>query len=172
MAQHTEGPLFVSVIGWSGSGKTSLVARALAECKRRGIAAAAAKRSHHEAAVAPAGKDSTAYLEAGAIASLYVGDRSLAFYAPTPELQDRGFYEAMLGGARIVFLEGAEVEGAVRVLVAGGARSPAELKRPASEFDILVAEDSSLAAGAPDVAVFRPGDIGAIIDRLEARHGT
>lgn len=172
MAKIGNTTLFVSVIGWSGSGKTSLVVRALAECKRRGIAAAAAKRAHHEAAVAPEGKDSTAYLEAGAIASLYIGDQGIALLGPRPESLDKAFYQSLLPGAETIFLEGAYVEGAIRILVAGGAQSPSELKRPLSECDILVAADPSIAVGIPAPVVFRPDDIEAIIEYLEAHRGT
>jgi molybdopterin-guanine dinucleotide biosynthesis protein MobB len=174
MERATGSTLFVSVLGWSGSGKTTLIVRALAECRRRGISAAAAKRSHHEAAVAPEGKDSTAYLEAGAVAALYVGDRGLALFEPSPELQDRAFYERLLPEAPIVFLEGARVEGSLVVLAAGGASQVAELKLGLDEIDILVTANAQLAAAAwlEGVAVLDRDDILEFIDMIEVRHGT
>lgn len=165
---------FVSVLGWSGTGKTRLVAGALAECRRRGLAAAAVKRAHHEPDLAPAGKDSTLFLEAGALASLYVGDRGSALFLPSPAAPDRGFYERLLPGADIVFLEGARAEGALVVLVGGGAKEPAELKLPPAEADILVTADRGLALAGREAGleVLDPDEFETLVDIMEARRGT
>ncbi len=163
---------FVSVVGWSGSGKTTLISKAIEECRRRGIIAGAAKRARHDADVALEGKDSSLFLKAGAVASLYVGDHSTARFEASPALQDRAFYERLLPGAAIVFLEGASVEGAIRVLVAGGARHAGELKRPISECDILVSREDIPAEGLPAPRLIHPDSIGDLVDFLEAQYGS
>jgi molybdopterin-guanine dinucleotide biosynthesis protein MobB len=166
--------LFVSVLGWSNSGKTTLIVRALEECARRGIPAAAIKRARHDPDVAPEGKDSTLYLEAGALASVYVGDRTSARYERSPAVQDLAYFESMLPSeAALAFLEGAAVEGAVVVLAAGGASSLPELKRPAGECSVLIADDPSLreAAAATGILVLASSEIAKLIDYLEAKRG-
>ncbi|HOX32330.1 MAG TPA: molybdopterin-guanine dinucleotide biosynthesis protein MobB [Spirochaetales bacterium] len=167
-------PLFVSVLGWSGSGKTSLVAAALAECARRGLPAAAAKRSHHEPDLAPGGKDSTAYLAAGALASLYVGDRGAVLFMPSPAATSRAFYARLFPEARIIFLEGDRVEGGLVVETGGPARAEAELKLPFAEIGLLVTAEPGLARACRDagIEIIEPGEAARFIDLLEAYHGT
>jgi molybdopterin-guanine dinucleotide biosynthesis protein MobB len=165
--------LFVSVIGWSGTGKTTLIVRALEECLRRGIAASAAKRARHEADIDPGGKDSARFLVAGARASLYVGDRTSARFTRSPGKQDAAFYSSFLTDERLVFLEGTRVDGAVTVQVAGSAHDQAGLKLPLSDCDILIAEDPAafvLEGGRP--RIIAPAAIGEFMDYLEARRGT
>jgi len=163
--------LYVSVLGWSGTGKTTFIVKAIEECRRRGISAAAVKRARHEADVAPEGKDSTLYLEAGASSSLYVGDRSLVLFAPTPPVLDRAFYERHFEDVDIVFLEGAEVEGSVRVVVAGAATSPDELKRRPGECDLLIAASPELVGDGTETKVISPNAVSEILDFLEVHRG-
>jgi hypothetical protein len=101
-----------------------------------------------------------------------VGDHACARFEQTSEVLDRAFFERMLPDADIVFLEGAEVEGAIRVLVAGEARSPAELKRPVSEVDVLLSKTAFPSEGPRKPRLFHPDEIGDFIDFLEAQHGS
>jgi molybdopterin-guanine dinucleotide biosynthesis protein MobB len=163
-----------SLVGWSGSGKTTLISRAIAECRRRGISCAAAKQARHAPDIAPEGKDSTIFLAQGAAASAYLGDSDAAIFLPAPALRDRAWFLGILPHAEVLFLEGAVVEGALRVLVAGEAGVSAELKRPLGETDILVARDPELRrlAEGMGLRVLHPDDIGAFVDILMSGEGT
>ena len=55
-----------AVTGWSGAGKTRLMTRLIATFNSRGLRVLAAKHAGHGASLQPEGKDSGAYLEAGA----------------------------------------------------------------------------------------------------------
>lgn len=164
--------LFVSFLGWSGTGKTSFIVSALEECRRRGIGAAAVKRARREADIEPEGKDSTLFLEAGAALSIYVGDRTSVVFRLTPSGQGRDFYVSLLSGEAFAFLEGQRLEGALTVLMAGYAKGQADLKLPLSECDILIAEDASrLGLADGQLPVFKPGAVADFVDYLEASRG-
>ena len=166
-------PRIASVIGWSGSGKTTLVSRAITECARRGISCVAAKRARHAPDIAPEGKDSTRFLQAGAEASAYVGDSGAALFLPPPSREDRDYFLGLLPPSELLFLEGAVVEGAIRVLLAGRATDLSELKRPLGEVDLLVAFDPSLRESAKREGkpAIHPDDIAGFIDILMEHHG-
>ncbi len=155
-----------SVIGWSGSGKTTLIARAIAECARRGVRCSAAKRARHAPDIAPDGKDSTLFLESGALASAYIGDTSTALFSSTPAELDREYYIGLLPPSDLILLEGATVEGALRVLVAGATETETGLKRPLSEIDLLVAFSDTLRATATSrgVPAIHPDSVDAFVD--------
>ena len=58
-------PLF-GVIGWKNSGKTTLMARLVAEFSARGLTVSAVKHAHHSFDVDQPGRDSYKFREAGA----------------------------------------------------------------------------------------------------------
>jgi molybdopterin-guanine dinucleotide biosynthesis protein MobB len=165
---------FVTVLGYSSTGKTTLITAALRACVRRGVKASAAKCVRHDYDVAPSGKDSTLFLEAGASASLFVGRSRAVLYEAAPEERDKAFFSARLPDSEIVFLEGALVDGALRVLTAGDAKKESDLKLRLCDIDILATDDPGLiaAASAAGKAVIAPGDGDALVDMVEVRHGT
>lgn len=171
-ASHRESdvprPRIASIFGWSGSGKTTVISRAIAECARRGLSCTAAKRARHAPDIAPSGKDSTLFLESGARASAYVGDSGVAVFLPPPSVEDRAWYLSLLPPAEILFLEGALVDGALRVLVAGRTTEMEQLKRPLGEIDLLVAFDPGLRESAQGrgIKAIHPDDIPGFIDIL------
>ncbi|MCE1196921.1 molybdopterin-guanine dinucleotide biosynthesis protein MobB [bacterium] len=163
-------PRIVSVIGWSGSGKTTFIEGAIGECARRGVSAAAIKKSRHAADLPPDAKDSSRFRAAGALPSIYLSDTEMVVLAAPPAVIDAGTIAALCPGAAIVFCEGLAVPGSIAALVAGEAEDEAALKRPLAEIDILVARAPGLRklAAARGVPAFAPEDIGRIIDRLLA----
>lgn len=56
----------IGIVGWSGSGKTSLVIRLVPELVRRGVKVSTIKHAHHEFDVDTPGKDSWRHRQAGA----------------------------------------------------------------------------------------------------------
>lgn len=163
-------PRIISVIGWSGSGKTTFAEGAIGECARRGIAAAAVKKSRHAADLPPDAKDSSRFRAAGALPSIYLSEAEMVVLAAPPAVLDAGAIAALCSDAEIVFCEGLAVPGAALLLVAGDAEDEAALKRPLAGIDILVARAPRLRelAAARGIPAFAPEDIGHIIDRLLA----
>lgn len=163
-------PRIVSVIGWSGSGKTTLIESAIKECGRRGIAAAAIKKSRHAADLPPDAKDSSRFRAAGALPSIYLSDTEMVALSAPPAAIDARAIAALCPGAGIVFCEGLAVSGAAILLVAGEAEGEAALKRPLAETTLLAARAPSLRelAEARGIPAFSPEDIGRIIDKLFA----
>ena len=59
-------PVAVAFVAWSGTGKTTLVARLIAVAKSRGLTVGALKHDAHEFSIDRPGKDSYRFTEAGA----------------------------------------------------------------------------------------------------------
>jgi molybdopterin-guanine dinucleotide biosynthesis adapter protein len=62
----------IGIVGWSGSGKTSLVVQVLPILKERGLRVSTMKHAHHRFDVDKPGKDSFQHREAGASEVLVV----------------------------------------------------------------------------------------------------
>ncbi|HEX7931818.1 MAG TPA: molybdopterin-guanine dinucleotide biosynthesis protein B [Paraburkholderia sp.] len=56
----------IGLAGWSGAGKTTLIARLIPELKRRGLGVSTLKHAHHAFDLDQPGKDSYLHREAGA----------------------------------------------------------------------------------------------------------
>lgn len=163
-------PRIVSVIGWSGSGKTTFIEGAIGECARRGIAAAAIKKSRHAADLPPGAKDSSRFRAAGALPSIYLSGTEMVTLSPPPAAMDAGTIAALCPGAEIVFCEGLAVPEASILLIAGDVREEASLKRPLADIALLAARAPDLRelAAARGIPAFAPDEIGLIIDALFA----
>jgi molybdopterin-guanine dinucleotide biosynthesis adapter protein len=65
----------IGLSGWSGAGKTTLIARLIPELRRRGLTVSTVKHAHHNFDIDKPGKDSYIHRESGAqevlIASAY-----------------------------------------------------------------------------------------------------
>ena len=81
-------PRCVSVIGWSGAGKTTLIAKLLPELRARGLRVLAVKHSGHSHPLHPAGSDTARLQQAGAAAVAWVTPAGLQLTLPGVELQE------------------------------------------------------------------------------------
>ncbi len=170
-------PAVISVLGWSGTGKTTFIERAIAECTKRGIETAAIKKSRHEPAYPSAGKDSSRYLKAGARQSLFISEKtyiqetnaSSSGIQPLPPGAAENIERwalSQIRGADIIFCEGLQPETqssadpgrradltpkhTLVVLTAGRARTESELKFPLRDVDILITDSPELAQTAAE----------------------
>lgn len=150
---------FACFIGWSDTGKTGFIVSCALALKRLGVKAAAIKCASHGASFNVGGKDSTRFFEAYGGAAV-ISDAETFVVRGTPREWDAEYAASLFPDAEAVLIEGAIVEGAVKVLVAGSADDASKLKRPLAEFDALVADAPALteAARAADVAAFGSGD--------------
>ena len=161
-------PVIVSVLGWSGVGKTTFIEAAIAECSRRGIPVAAFKKSRHAADLPPDGKDSSRFHAAGANPSIYLSGSEMLLLTTSPAPMDAGAIIALCPHASIIFCEGLDLEGALRVLVAGAETEEEALKRPLAAIDLLVAREPAMLelATAKNRKAFHPEPVGLFIDHL------
>jgi len=132
----------LSIVGYSNSGKTTLMERLVAGLAGEGLRIATIKHSHHQPEMDASGKDSWRHKQAGAVASMLVGPERLMVVVdhdahPTPQqLADRYFPDADL-----VLVEGYGSMPGAKIEVVRAARSrvcrcdPAELLAVATDLD-------------------------------------
>jgi molybdopterin-guanine dinucleotide biosynthesis adapter protein len=154
-------PLF-GVVGWRNSGKTTLIAKLIANFAARGLRVAAAKHAHHAFNINPDGEDAFKYYDAGARS---IAISSTARFAILTNLEGRreptlGELVSHIGGADAVLVEGFKTEPHPKLEVR---RREAKRDRP------LAPEDPSIVAVAADfevensgVPVFGLNDVDAI----------
>jgi molybdopterin-guanine dinucleotide biosynthesis protein B len=179
-------PLIVAIIGWSGSGKTTFIEAAIGECRRRGIAVAAVKKSRHAADIPPDAKDSERFRSAGASPSIYLGESEMVMLSSPPAPVDAVVLAGLCPEASLILCEGLAVEGSLIVLMAGAETTESGLKRPLNSVDILIAREQTMiraaqaaraaeadrivdvahAAKTVKMAVFAPEEVGRFIDHL------
>jgi len=163
-------PLIVSVLGWSNSGKTTFIEAAIAECAKRGISTSALKKSHNAASLPPNTKDSSRFFRAGAETSVYLNSSEMLILKKAPLQVDEQSIAALCPGASMIFCEGLEPGGALRVLAAGDATEEVSLKRTLADIDILIARNVAMLdlAKSRNVKFFKPDEIAQFIDYLVA----
>jgi molybdopterin-guanine dinucleotide biosynthesis protein MobB len=163
-----KGLEFLSVLGWSGTGKTTLIVGLVEELARRGLRCAVVKKSRHEAELQPAAKDSRLFLEAGARRSLYISGKEGILFLTPPEHPNIAWVADLAGDVDFVLIEGLELEGVKRALIGGRAASEAELKRPFGSFEILISDSGVLRelAARKGTISFIPSDVVGLVDYL------
>jgi molybdopterin-guanine dinucleotide biosynthesis protein B len=72
----------VAVSGFSGAGKTRLLARLIPALRRRGVTVAVLKHTRHDHTFDQRGKDTEVLRRAGAVAAAIEGPGGLALFAP------------------------------------------------------------------------------------------
>ncbi|MFW6126454.1 MAG: molybdopterin-guanine dinucleotide biosynthesis protein B [Chloroflexota bacterium] len=159
------GP-FISIVGKSGSGKTLLMEKLVAEFKRRGKRIATVKHSPKGFELDTAGKDSWKLREAGSDCVMVASEKELACFQRLEHDVEPGHVLGLTGGGFDVIL----VEGY------RGSRLPKiEVHRAELGDELLCAPNALLAvvgdtaAGASELPVFGPDEVGAIADFIERK---
>lgn len=154
-------PLF-GVVGWRNSGKTTLIAKLIANFAARGLRVAAAKHAHHAFNIDPNGEDAFKYYDAGARSIAISSAERFAILTnlegrPEPAL---GELVSRIAGVDIVLVEGFKTEPHPKLEVR---RREAKRDRP------LAPDDPSILAVAADfevedtaIPVFGLDDVDAI----------
>jgi molybdopterin-guanine dinucleotide biosynthesis adapter protein len=98
----------IGLAGWSGAGKTTLVARLIPELNRRGYSVSTLKHAHHEFDVDRPGKDSFEHRAAGAQEVLVSSARRLALMRELRGVAEPSLADLlrMLAPVDIVLVEG------------------------------------------------------------------
>ncbi|MBP7095000.1 MAG: molybdopterin-guanine dinucleotide biosynthesis protein B [Spirochaetia bacterium] len=160
------------LVGWSDSGKTALAEATLRLLAERGVPCAALKVTKHPGDRDAPGKDSRRFFDSGAESAI-LGGGELHLSTRREAPPDRDFLARLFPDARVVLVEGARIDGAPTVLVAGRAETATELKFPLETVDALVTDRSALAEAARSrgLSVLAPLDAEALSLFLEAWHG-
>lgn len=156
-----------SIVGWSGSGKTLLIARLIESFQARQRGVIAVKSTHAGYALQPEGKDTARFLQAGAREAYLVAGgellRMTRLAAPADllaELQER------LRPDDVVLLEGLSQPG-IPVIEVQGQRAEKGLKTRAADLAAVVGADPEPCP----CPRFHPDDIEGIRAFMEAYHG-
>ena len=163
----------VSVVGRSGSGKTTFVEKLIRELKARGYRLAVIKHHHHpDFAFDVPGKDSYRFAQAGADHVLVAGPTKVAHvrqFASEPPLED---VVANIDGVDLIITEGYKRADTPKIEVSRGAVGGAAGVGAASDLvaapDRLVAIVSDRSFRLP-VPQFGLEDVAGVADLIEAR---
>ncbi|MBN2875348.1 MAG: molybdopterin-guanine dinucleotide biosynthesis protein MobB [Spirochaetales bacterium] len=166
-------PRVICFTGWSDTGKSGFITACSAELHARGVSVAAIKSVRHDGSFNLPGKDSTRFFDACGQSAL-VSTVETHVLRRTPESWNRDYATSLFPDAGSIFIEGHDVEGALRVLVGGAATDEAQLKRPLAGFDALISDHQDLAgrARAAGLEVFGSGEAKAFIERYCAEGST
>lgn len=109
MAAHGSVPV-VAVVGWAGSGKTTVIERLIPALKKRGVERIGVVKHTHHAAIDTPGKDTDRLRQAGAAVVGLVGARGTALFCYGEEegtgLEGLLALMAALGPFDLLLLEG------------------------------------------------------------------
>ncbi|PKY10488.1 molybdopterin-guanine dinucleotide biosynthesis protein B [Acidithiobacillus marinus] len=134
----------IGVVGYSGSGKTSLLCALIPLLQAKGLRIAVVKSTHHEVDWDTPGKDSYRLREAGAEAVLLQGPQRWFTTFRAPETADlESMTAALPSSADLLFLEGNK----------GLPIPKIEVHRPSLQKPLLALEDSQIIAVASDTAL-------------------
>ena len=161
-------PAIITVVGFSNSGKTTLIEKLLPELKRRGLKVGTIKHAHHGFSIDREGKDSWRHQQAGADMVAVAGPEKTAMiiHSPLGRLADM---RRWMTGMDLIIAEGWKSERMPKIEVLRSAvhANPLFLEDP--DLFALVT-DVDLAAHATDrFQVFGLEDIPSLADLIVAR---
>jgi molybdopterin-guanine dinucleotide biosynthesis protein B len=171
MRRGAGAPKAIGVAGWKNSGKTTLVARLVAELTRRGFRIATVKHAHHSFQIDDAETDSARHRRAGAVQVAVVSAKR---WALVRELRDEPepSLEATIGRldpCDLVIVEGYKAASIPKIETR---RRDAVRERPLADTDpnvIAVAADYACEAGGRPVLGL--DDVTGIADLIVAATG-
>jgi len=154
----------MGIVGYSGSGKTRLIARLIPELKKRGKSVAVIKHCGHGFDLGGKDKDSSKFLAAGADGVVLVGGGSRAVLSKNKA--GTAFSEIARDSFRradIVLVEGGRKDRGLRKIEVLRRGMAGEIQSLARELAAVVA-DFPVTSRVP---VFRPDELKKIADWLE-----
>jgi molybdopterin-guanine dinucleotide biosynthesis protein B len=158
---HMHIPHIIGFAGWSGAGKTTLVAGLIPVLTARGITVSTIKHAHHDFDIDKPGKDSYEHRRAGATEVLVASGNRWALLhelrgAPEPDLHE---LLTKLAPVDIVLVEGFKRSSLVKI----------EVHRPSVGKKLIYPDDPAVVAVASDVPMRLPSTLtGLALDDLEA----
>ena len=154
----------IGVIGYSNSGKTTLIERLIPIFRARGLSVSAIKNAHHGFDMDRPGKDSFRYREAGAGQVLIATALRWAMLTETPQ-QSATLDEllALLAPCDLVIIEGFKSEGHIPRIEVRRASQAEPAIFPHDANVVAVAADGPMDTGLPVLDLNAPAKIAEFI---------
>jgi molybdopterin-guanine dinucleotide biosynthesis adapter protein len=153
----------VAIVGLSGTGKTLLMTRLIAELKRRGFKVFAVKHGAHGFSLDPEGKDTRAFAEAGAARVAMVSPEDWAVLSREPGAGLMTVVRRFSAGADIALVEGGKGTAGIRKIEVLRAGVSGAALTPPDDLLAVVTDGPSGPAGVP---AFSPAQTAALCDRI------
>jgi len=163
----------LAIVGFSNSGKTTLMEKLIAALTAKGLDVCTIKHSHHQPEMDTPGKDSWRHKHAGAKGSLLVGPEQLLMVADIAQsLSPQDMANKYFPDADLVLIEGYASLPCPKIEVVRQARST-ELRCPPSELLAVVTDMTDFNVAIPQLPLH---DIHAIVAfvlawKKEVEHG-
>lgn len=163
----------LAIVGWSGTGKTTLLQQVIPILGDKGIRAGLIKHTHHQMDVDTPGKDSYLLRKAGASQVILASSERWALMCETPEKQSINlpYLLSRMDHAtlEVVLVEGFKDE-PVPKIVLWRAGIKGGIEERLDEQVIAVASDQKLTLNVPVLDINRPDSVADFIaDWLEKR---
>jgi molybdopterin-guanine dinucleotide biosynthesis protein B len=161
-------PLF-GVVGWKNSGKTTLMARLIAELTKRGFKVSVVKHAHECFDIDHPGRDSFKLREAGACQVALSSPRRFALMRELFDLPEMTFAEVLahVGSCDLVLIEGFKREEFPKIEIRRDSASSREPLEESFPRIIAVASDRPEQEG-KSLPVFHLDDIAGMADFIVA----